>query len=138
MNRRSLVKLFLGLPCLFPALGRTAPHPRPGLQHITQETYLLSFWVAGTYYYQAQSALTELPEGTTLRLQREPGNTHDKYAIEIFTESGLKLGYVPRNRNLVLARLMDAGKYLYERVRQTECTDGENCGIHARMYMQNL
>ena len=37
-------------------------------------------------------------------------------AIEVLTEAGLKLGYVPQNRNPVLARLMDAGQALRAQV----------------------
>jgi hypothetical protein len=50
--------------------------------------------------------------GAPLGLRREPANPHDELAIEILAESGLKLGYIPRHRNPVLARLMDAGKQL--------------------------
>jgi len=37
-------------------------------------------------------------------------------AIEVFTLSRQKLGYVPKFRNPVLARLMDAGKLLVAEV----------------------
>jgi hypothetical protein len=41
-------------------------------------------------------------------------------AIEVLTPGRIKLGYVPKNRNPVLARLMDAGKLLTAEV----CTVG--------------
>ena len=37
---------------------------------------------------------------------------------------GLKLGYIPRDRNKIFARLMDAGKDLYGTVRHKEIVGG--------------
>ena len=103
-----------------------------------REIYLTSFWIAGTPYYQAMSATTELGEEQALTLQREPHNEYDKYAIEIHTRSGIKLGYLPRAINHIPARLMDAGKYLYGRVKLLELHEQNCCSIRARLYMDNL
>ena len=78
--------------------------------------WLLQTHVAGMAYHQAEQAMDSLQAGGLLHLRREPGNVHDALAIEVLTESGLKLGYVPRNRNPVLARLMDAGQLLQAQV----------------------
>jgi len=103
-----------------------------------QEIYLASFWVAGSYHYRAMAAIAELGDGQKLRLQREPLNPHDRNAIEIYSESWLKIGYVPRNTNYIPARLMDAGKHLYLRVKHYEVHPQGVCSVRVRMYMENI
>jgi hypothetical protein len=51
--------------------------------------------------------------GKKLYFYREPENPYDKLAIVIKDENGNKLGYVPRDQNEILSRLMDAGKLIY-------------------------
>ena len=77
-----------------------------------RDIFLLETHVAGLPYHQANIAVPSLVVGGSLILRREPANPHDELAIEILAREGLKLGYVPRHRNPVLARLMDAGKQL--------------------------
>ena len=48
-----------------------------------------------------------------VKLIREPENKHDKFAVLIKTEKKHKLGYLPRVKNKVIARLLDAGKPIY-------------------------
>jgi hypothetical protein len=68
--------------------------------------------VAGLLYHQAEFAVPNLVVGDLLILRREPANPYDDLAIAILAAGGLKLGYIHRRRNPVLARLMDAGKLL--------------------------
>lgn len=86
-------------------VGMAASPPPP------RSLFLIETHVAGLAYHQAMAALPDLAPGQTLMLRREPMNLHDELAIEVF-RGDLKLGYVPRFRNPVLARLMDAGKPL--------------------------
>jgi hypothetical protein len=55
-----------------------------------------------------------------LALRREPGNPHDALAIRVQRSDGTLLGYIPRSRNEVLARLMDAGKLIVARLETKE------------------
>jgi hypothetical protein len=48
--------------------------------------------------------------GDRLLLRREPGNPFDPNAIEIVTEGGVKLGYVPRIAARDLAPRLDGGE----------------------------
>ena len=77
-----------------------------------RDIFLLETHVAGLRYHQAGMAVPSLMVGAALTLRREPANPYDELAIEILAADGLKLGYIPRHRNPVLARLMDAGKQL--------------------------
>lgn len=43
-------------------------------------------------------------------------NEYDERTIAIKNENGDKLGYIPRDKNEILSRLMDAGKLLYGEV----------------------
>ncbi|MCX7066536.1 MAG: HIRAN domain-containing protein [Methylococcales bacterium] len=81
-----------------------------------QDIFLLETHVAGLHYYDIKNLHEALKITDVLQLCREPSNSHDELAIEIFTLSRQKLGYVPKFRNPVLARLMDAGKLLVAEV----------------------
>lgn len=77
--------------------------------------FLLNCPVAGDQYYQAHECVDDLEDGAPLCLRRDPDNRHDRFAIEVSwrqASNTFKLGYVPRMENLILARLMDAGKRL--------------------------
>jgi hypothetical protein len=87
-----------------PSLVRAALAPRAA------PLLLIESFVAGTQYYEADSVRPALREGVPLALRREPTNRHDPLAVEVFTVSGSKLGYVPRLDNQAVSRLMDAGR----------------------------
>lgn len=78
----------------------------------SKELLLLETHVAGTGHYRASSLKEPLKQGDYLVLKREPKNPHDELAISIETQDGVRLGYVPRDENSVIARLMDAGKQI--------------------------
>jgi|GEM_PF-2960218 len=64
-------------------------------------THRYRFPVKGTYYYSADIAFKQqlLTVGRTLYLHREPDNTHDSHALQIWTHpnaQGYLIGYVPR------------------------------------------
>jgi hypothetical protein len=90
--------------------------PRPIAARASSTLELLRVHVAGLPYYDYPRLRAALPEGARLVLRRQPGNAHDRCAIEVFTEAGAKLGYVPRGQNVALASLLDAGAELEARV----------------------
>lgn len=51
---------------------------------------------------------------------READNPHDPQAILIETVKGEKIGYVPRQDNIIFSRLMDAGKSIFGKVIDKE------------------
>ena len=51
---------------------------------------------------------------------REPENPYDAQAIVIKTTDSVKIGYVPRQDNVIFARLMDAGKLLFGKITEKE------------------
>ncbi len=89
---------------------------KSGLVSFSREIFLLDIVVAGTSYCSQKEELHELiHEGDTLRLQRDPANEHDPQAIACYLDD-LRIGWVPRELNLIISRLMDAGKAFIARI----------------------
>lgn len=85
----------------------------------SEDILLLETVVAGTTHVAGIEELEPfLHPGERLELIRVPDNPSDANAIKIYTRDRVKLGYVPRKDNPILARLMDAGKLLYARVAE--------------------
>ncbi len=109
MRRRDVIRV---LGCLF-GVGTLAT--RRGRAAAPREILLARMHVAGTAYYDAEAVADRLRPGQRLALRRQPGNRYDALAIEVLGPEGHKLGYVPRQRNEMPARLIDAGKHLSAR-----------------------
>lgn len=102
-----------------------------------KEIFLIETHVAGTSHIPAKEIEPTLKSGDSLVLRRESGNIHDQHAILILMESGDKLGYVPRDRNEILARLMDAGKFLFAQIESKEW-HGDWLNVSARIYLKDV
>ena len=103
----------------------------------SRQIYLVSASIAGTYYVDGIDELFDvITIGSKLRFVREPGNPHDELAIIVTDEKNNKLGYVPRKKNPILARLMDAGKLIYGTVKNKEDQDGY-IDIKMEIYMDD-
>lgn len=73
--------------------------------------------VAGTSHVEGiQEILKRVQVGDRLEFVREPKNSFDDKAIMVQTVDGKKIGYVPREDNIVFSRLMDAGKLLFGKI----------------------
>lgn len=89
-----------------------------------KEIFLIDTHVAGTTYVEDIDVIGEnIVKGTKLNFFREKDNKYDELAIIIKDEKGNKIGYVPKDKNEVLARLMDAGKLIYGIVEDKEYID---------------
>lgn len=78
-----------------------------------------------------------LSSGVKLALVREKGNINES-DIAILTKNGIKVGYILEKDLPILARLMDAGKYLYAVVdtvtkRETEVYQHNSYIIQVRL-----
>jgi hypothetical protein len=108
-----------------------------GLMPFAKEIMLIEGHVAGTSYRELDAVEASLVPGMLLVLKREPSNPHDPLAIMICTETGEHLGYVPKNKNEAIARLMDAGKLLFGRLEtKTKVEDWLKLGM--RIYLRDL
>jgi len=81
------------------------------LKPFSRRILVLNTYVAGVHHVRGiHSRIKKLKEGDPLLLLRETKNEYDELAILVQNAEGKKLGYIPRAKNEVLARLMDAGK----------------------------
>lgn len=87
---------------------------------------LMTCRVAGTGHHCSNEIRGELRDGLRLALRREAKNEHDPDAIAVITLTGQRLGYLPRARNEVIARLLDAGKLLFAAIREWSRPDDES------------
>ncbi len=77
------------------------------LQIQYQKIYLLQFFVRGFQFNEGKKILHLMKSTDLLELKREPYNQYDNFAIAIYYQN-FKIGFVPAEKNEVLARLMDA------------------------------
>lgn len=85
------------------------------------DIFLFDTYVAGTTHIEDIKKIGDsLQKGDKLVFYREPNNTHDPQAIRIETINKEKIGYVPKQDNVIFSRLMDAGKLLFGKVKEKE------------------
>lgn len=105
--------------------------PKPFEQNI----YLFDSYVAGTTHIKNIGEIYETLEiGEKLIFYREPDNELDPQAIAIEASRKEKIGYVPRQDNIIFSRLMDAGKNLFARVEDKEMR-GKWARIKIKIYL---
>ena len=86
-----------------------------------REIFLIECRIAGTTHVEDIDQKTaSLAEGSVLKFMREADNKFDSLAIQILNEQNERIGYVPREKNEVLARLMDGGKLVFGQVQSKE------------------
>ena len=86
-----------------------------------RDIFLFDTYVAGTSHVEGIEELEpHLQIGDRMAFFREPENPYDAQAIVIKTTDGVKIGYVPRQDNVIFARLMDAGKLLFGKITEKE------------------
>lgn len=100
----------------------------------TEEIPLLDFVVAGTTFCKEfdKNDGDFIHNGMSLVVKREQ-NKYDANAIALYVDD-IKIGYVPKNQNTVLARLLDEGKLLISRVVEAHYKNGWE-KINARISM---
>ena len=88
-----------------------------GIAPFTKEIFLQDITIAGTgYCEEIDTVFDQLTIDCILRLQRDPKNQYDELAIGVYW-GDIRIGWVPRKQNMVLAHLMDAGKNCCMRVK---------------------
>ena len=100
-----------------------------------RDIYLFDSHVAGTTFISGIKELEpHLNINDRLDFLREPDNEYDPKAIVIKTVNGVKIGYVPKDDNLIFSRLMDAGKLLFGRITNKE-TKGNWVKIDIKIFL---
>ena len=100
-----------------------------------REIFVINVFIAGTSYCKNIDQIQDQISDTThLTMLRQPDNEVDQYAIGIYFNQ-TQLGWVPMKDNLVIARLMDAGKLFNCKVVSVSKTGPSNPRINVSIYM---
>lgn len=106
-----------GLGILSPGKGAELSCPLPFENRIC---LMEDTRVAGTTHVAGiDDIVHDIHDGQELRFEREKGNLQDGWAIKVFAGQH-RIGYVPCDRNEIVARLMDGGKHVYGTVASIE------------------
>lgn len=120
-----------GLVGLFHGKGGGLSIPKP----FEKDIYLFDSYVAGTTHIPGIEELEpHLNVDDKLNFYREPDNKYDPKAIVIKNSDGIKIGYVPKEDNVIFSRLMDAGKLLFGRITKKE-KKGKWLKINIKIYL---
>jgi len=71
--------------------------------------------LAGIRYHMTSNKL-DFKLNDQVYLITEPDNFHDRNAIKVLTEKGIKIGYIPRLNNTEILDLMEEGYYFIVRI----------------------
>ncbi len=85
----------------------------------SREIVALECFIAGTSFRKFDKVETELDCKVRLEMKREADNKFDKCAIALWYNR-TKVGYIPKDKNEVISRLMDAGKQFYSTIQAKE------------------
>jgi hypothetical protein len=108
MNQ-TLINANTGFPSLFHIANANQNLPMP----FAREIFLFACYIAGTNFRPEIAKIEpKLKIGAKFRLQREPKNGFDELAIAVYDADNNHLGYIPKSKNEVPARLLDVGKNL--------------------------
>lgn len=120
-----------GIVSLLHGTGGDLIIPKP----FERDIFLFDTYVAGTCYIEGIVELEPyLNVDDKLDFFREPDNAYDKQAIVIKNVDGVKIGYVPKQDNVIFSRLMDAGKLLFGRITSKEM-HGNWLKIEIKVYL---
>jgi len=115
-------------------------HSRDGLalaKPFSQQIFLVDVHIAGTTHVDNIDEIEPtLTIGKKLVFFREPDNKYDDHAIIVKDKDGNKLGYIPKDKNEILSRLMDAGKLLYG-IIQTKDKLGDWLKISMQVFLED-
>ena len=100
-----------------------------------KEILVLECMVAGTSFRKLDKVEAELTATVKLDIKREAKNEFDKFAVALHFNDTM-VGYIPKDKNEVIARLMDAGKSFYATVEAKEW-EGNWLRLDVRVYMKD-
>jgi len=100
------------------AVALAGPGSPPGHAGVAPAARVLlqTSLTAGLAHHEAREVWDALAVGDELALQREPDNPHDPHAVRVLWRDRM-LGYLPRQDNADVARLLDRGQAVQARIR---------------------
>lgn len=101
----------------------------------SKDILVLECLVAGTSFRKLKEVEPKLDSEVKLDLVREPQNEYDCFAIALHFQKN-KIGYIPRDKNEVIARLIDSGKNFYGTIQAKEW-EGNWLKIEIKVYLKD-
>jgi hypothetical protein len=114
-SRRGFLKFLLGIPFGVPVVRKLY-----GQSGKSKHLLLNIFSIAGYQFHDGESVENQLKPGDVLKLNADPSNPHDEFAVEILTDEGVKLGFVPRSDNKAISRLLRQGANVEARIESLD------------------
>ncbi len=106
MNRKRFLIYIAQFPFLS-ALATLFGIIKPSIHYLLNQ-----FSVAGLQYYVDENKLKTFKIGDSLKLNADPENDHDRFAVKLLKNEKL-IGYVPRSDNKHIFRLLKQGVNLH-------------------------
>jgi HIRAN domain len=100
-----------------------------------KEILVLECVVAGTSFRKLGTIEADLAATVKLDMKREGKNEFDKFAVALYFQN-VKVGYIPKDKNEVIARLMDAGKAFHATVEAKEW-EGTWLRLDVKIYIKD-
>jgi hypothetical protein len=100
-----------------------------------KEILALECIVAGTSFRDLSKVEQELKAEVKIDVVREQGNRYDEFAVALMYEKN-KIGYLPRNKNETIARLLDSGKQFYA-VLEAKEWEGNWLRLEIKVYLKD-
>ena len=120
-----------GLISILHSQGGEITVPQP----FERDIFLFDTHVAGTSHIEGIDELEpHLQIDDRLDFFRETDNPYDKQAIVIKNADGVKIGYIPKEDNVIFSRLMNSGKLLFGKIVSKE-KKGRGVKIDIKVYL---
>lgn len=104
------------------------------LNVLLKDISVLDTTIAGTFYHNPEEFANDIMENDVISLKREPENSFDKRAIALYYKN-LKIGYIPKVKNEVISKLMDAGKQFSAKIIEKE-KDDDSLALKLQVFMK--
>ena len=127
-EEQSLIKVSSGL---LAALSRG----QLNIDVFKNEILVLECMVAGTSFRKLDTIEADLAATVKLDIKREGKNEFDKFAVALYYKT-VKVGYIPKDKNEVIARLMDAGKAFYATIEAKDW-EGTWLRLDVKIYIKD-
>lgn len=118
-----------------PGLAQLLAGQNFNLDVLLKDISVLNTEVAGTYYHHPEKFAQDIVPDSIITLKREPKNQYDSLAVALYF-GDLKIGYLPKAKNEVIAKLMDAGKNFSAKVKEKNIHSDYNLQLDIEVFMK--
>lgn len=118
-----------------PLLAALAKGGGLGMDVFSKDILVLQCIVAGTSFRKLTDVEANLHTEVKLEVKREKDNKYDEFAIALYFAK-TKVGYIPKDKNEVIARLLDAGKNFFAGIHAKEW-EGNWLRIEIKVYLKD-